>query len=54
MKSNQLKIIGYVVFVILILNLILFALGKISDVIFWVVIVLGAIFVYKVLPKIKK
>ena len=54
MKPKQLKILGIVVFVILFANLILFAMGFYSDVIFWVIIGLGALFVYKVLPKLKE
>lgn len=54
MTPQQLKIIGYFFLVILILNLLLFALRIISGSIFWAVIVVGAVLVYWVLPKMKK
>ncbi len=54
MTPRQLKIIGYFFLLILILNLLLFALRIISGSIFWVVIVVGAVFVYWVLPRMKK
>ncbi len=54
MNSQTLKVLGYVVVFILILNLLLFALRIISGSIFWAVIVVGAVFVYWVLPRMKK
>ena len=54
MNEKQLKIIGMVVLVIMILNMIIFALGIIGDMIFWGVIIVGAVFAYWVLPKLKK
>ena len=54
MKKEQLKITGYVVLAILVLNMIIFALGWINDIVFWVIIALGALFVYKGLPMLKK
>lgn len=53
-KEKILKLIGYGVLAILILNLVMFALKIITGIIFWVVIILAALFVYKLLPKIKK
>ena len=50
----SIKWIGYVVGAIMILNLILFAAGIVGQAIFWVIIVLGAVFTYFILPKIKK
>jgi hypothetical protein len=54
MNPKQLKIIGYVAIVVMVLNVFLFAFTVISPAIFWIVILLGAIFVYKVLPKMKR
>ena len=54
MNKKKLKITGYFVLAILLLNIILFAFTIIHWMVFWTVIVLGAIFVYKVLPKLKK
>lgn len=54
MKQRNLKIIGYVVLVLLLFNLLLFALRVIGQLIFWGVIIAGAIFVFKFLPKMKE
>ncbi|HLD73245.1 MAG TPA: hypothetical protein VJA23_06720 [Candidatus Nanoarchaeia archaeon] len=55
MKSkNSLKIIGYFILFILILNLILFAFRIIGWIVFWLVILSGALFVYVLLPRLKK
>lgn len=49
-----LKIVGIILALILILNLVLAALRKISWITFWVVIVIEAVFAYVVLPRLKK
>jgi len=54
MNSKNLKLLGYVAIGIMVLNMIFFALQKISGLIFWIIIILGAFFVYKVLPILKK
>ncbi|MBS3123732.1 hypothetical protein J4437_03780 [Candidatus Woesearchaeota archaeon] len=54
MNSKHLKIIGYVVLAILVLNMILFGMGLVNGLVFWLVIALGAIFVYFGLPKMKE
>ena len=48
------KEITWIVFIVLILNLALFALRIIGVIVFWVIIIVGALFAYKVLPKMKK
>ena len=48
MKQKQLRIIGYFVLFILILNLVLFGTRMINDIVFWLIIVAGAIFSYKI------
>jgi len=53
-RKQQLKWIGYIVLIILILNMILFALGIVNWIVFWGIIIAGAIFVYKVLPRMKE
>jgi Mn2+/Fe2+ NRAMP family transporter len=53
MDRKQLKLTGYFVLVILVLNIVLFAFTVIDAIVFWIVIILGALFVYKVLPKLK-
>ena len=54
MKPAHLKLIGYAVLVVLILNIVLFAFVMINWVVFWTIIAVCAVFVYKVLPKLKK
>ncbi len=49
---NTTKIIAIVLISILILNMILFGIGKISDLTFWVIILTGFIITY-ILKKIK-
>ncbi len=51
---NKLKLVGWLVLAILIANLLLFAFRVINQVVFWGIIIAGAIFVYKGLPILKK
>ena len=53
-NPQRLKLIGYVVLAVLIANLFLYAFQLVNWIFFWGVIILGALFVYKVLPKLKK
>ena len=53
-KAQKLKLIGYVVLVILVANMILFAMQLVSALMFWVVIALGALFVWKGLPLLRE
>lgn len=53
-KKNLLKVIGVGAVVILVLNMVLFALGKINWLVFWGVIIAGAVFAFTILPKMKK
>ena len=53
-KANLLKLVGICAVSILVLNMILFALRIISGLVFWGVIIVGAMFAFLVLPKIKK
>jgi len=54
MNPKQIKILGTVVLIILVLNLILFAFVITNWIVFWLVLILGFIFVKLVLPKLKK
>ena len=54
MKPKDLKVVGIFAIVIVVLNIFLFAFTVISSTIFWAVIVIAAIFVYFVLPKLKE
>lgn len=53
-QQQKLKAIGYVFLLILVLNLVLFALKLITTIVFWAIILVGALFVYKILPRLKK
>jgi hypothetical protein len=53
MTFKNLKIIGYFAVGIMVLNVILFSFRVIGWEIFWAIILLGAVFVYVVLPKLK-
>mgnify|MGYP001573984653 CR=1 FL=1 len=48
-----LKILTFVLIFVLILNMILLATKKINEMIFWAIIIVAAVFVYVVLPKMK-
>ncbi len=50
MKQTHVKAIGYVILAIIVLNLVLFAFRIIGNTIFWGIIILGALFAWKVLP----
>ena len=54
--NNQLrlKLVGYFILAILLLNLVLFAFRIIGTITFWGIIIFGAVFVWKVLPWLKK
>ena len=53
-KEIGLKVFGYLFMVLLLLNMVLFALRKISGVVFWSVILVGAIMAFWVVPRIGK
>ncbi|MBI2103127.1 hypothetical protein HYT55_04760 [Candidatus Woesearchaeota archaeon] len=54
MKPQQLKVLGYGLIVVFVLNILLFSFRIISPGPFWLVLIFGAVFVYWVLPKMKK
>jgi hypothetical protein len=54
MNKKNLKKIGYIAMSIMVLNIILFAFTVINATVFWIVIILGAIFTYFILPKLKE
>ena len=53
MKADYTKILVLFVVLLLIANITLFALSIISEILFWAVIIVAAVFAYKLLPKIK-
>ena len=55
MKRNDLiKILVFLIILFLVVNIFLFVLKIISEIIFWGIIVAAAIFAYKILPKVRK
>ena len=52
--KKYLRILILFLILILIANITLLALNKISEILFWIVIIIAAVFAYKVLPRIKK
>ncbi|MDP7180823.1 MAG: hypothetical protein QF824_06160 [Candidatus Woesearchaeota archaeon] len=52
-KVTPLQILGYVGVGVLVLNIILFAIGYIGNLIFWMVILVMAFFAYIVVPKLR-
>ncbi len=46
------SLLAIIVAILLIANLVVFALGKISPLLFWVIIILGAIAAWWVIPKL--
>jgi len=47
------KIISIILILIVVSNMLLFAFGRINDLFFWIVIIICAIFAYKLVPKLK-
>ena len=55
MKNKPLlKILVFLIILFLVINIALFALKLVSEILFWVIIVVAAIFAYKLLPRISK
>jgi hypothetical protein len=54
MKNSTLRILVFLAVAVLVINIILFALKMVNYIVFWALIVAGAVFAYKVLPKMKK
>ncbi|MFH1316173.1 MAG: hypothetical protein ABII01_01525 [Candidatus Woesearchaeota archaeon] len=53
MKFNAIKVVSVVLIVLLIVNMVLFAMKRSNTVYFWVFIILAAIYAFLVLPKLK-
>ena len=54
MKPKTIKIASILLIVILLVNMVLFALGKVGGLYFWITIAVIGLIAYKVLPSIKK
>ncbi len=52
-NKNFLKFFVFFIIAVLILNLILFAMKKVNELLFWVIIIIAAVFAYKILPKMR-
>jgi len=50
---NSVKLFSFFLIILLLVNMTLFALNKISYVVFWSVIAMGAVIVYWILPKLQ-
>jgi len=53
MKQQTIKIIGTFFILLIIIDLVLFILGKINTYLFWIIIIICAIVAYKVLPNLR-
>jgi hypothetical protein len=53
MKSNYVIILSILIVIFLILNMIFLVLDIVNPLVFWVGLIIAAIFAYKILPKIK-
>lgn len=54
MKNKYLKILVFLTILFLIVNIVLFVLKIIGVILFWAIIIVAAVFAYKILPKIRK
>jgi len=55
MRSKKLlRILVFLVILFLVVNIVLFALKIISEILFWIIIIVAAVFAYKILPKMRK
>jgi len=46
------KTIAWLLILVLVVNIVLFALGKINALMFWLIIIVAAVVAYKVLPNL--
>ena len=53
MEKTSIKILAVVIAFLLVANIILFATKKINEIVFWIIIIISAVFAYWILPKIK-
>ena len=54
MARNTKAILSFLIVIILIANITLLATRRINEILFWVIIIVAAVFAYKILPKMKK
>lgn len=53
MRKEVIKLLGILFVLLIVVNLILFIIGRIKGYVFWVVIIICGIVAYKVLPRLK-
>jgi hypothetical protein len=46
------KIIAWILIILMVLNLFLLIVGKLSDIIFWIITIIIALVAYKLIPKL--
>ena len=51
---TPLKILGWIAILILVVNIIMFATGRIGNLVFWMVILIGAFVGYIVVPRLRR
>ena len=54
MHVRYLQFLVAIVIILLVINLILLAMGKISEIFFWITIAIVAVFAYIIIPRLKK
>jgi len=53
-KDKYLQLLVLLIVLFLVINIVLLVLRIITEILFWAIIIVAAIFAYKILPKIKK
>lgn len=54
MSKNTARILAFSIAFVLVVNIALLATKKINEILFWVIIIVAAVFAYKIIPKLKK
>jgi len=53
MNASYAKALAIILVVVLVINVTLLALNKIHEIVFWIIIIVIAVFAYKILPMVK-
>ena len=53
MRSETVKLIGILFVLLIIVNLVLFVIGKINNYVFWMIIIICGLVAYKGLPRLR-
>jgi len=54
MKHPYIKAIAILLAILVLANFFLMIFGKISSILFWIIMIVGAVMAYKVLPNLRK